>query len=1016
MKILIKSLFSLALVITSFLTFNASPVQAQLLTLDTQNFSSRYVEENENYLSYTGTWSDFNSSLNSGNSAKYTSDPTSSATINFIGSSIEISGYKAPYYGIADVYIDGIKTESIDYYSSATAYQQKLYVSGGLSNSSHTLKIVWTGRKNPLATATNINIDFIIVKNDQVLAQSGNQNVTYGGSWSNFNASNNSGGNANYSNGANAWVSTSFTGSSLKIVGFKAQYYGIANVFIDGTIVGTIDFYSGSTQYKQSLFEMGGLTNDVHTVKIVSTGNKNTLAKSAYINFDYILVGNGLGKYEENCSNVSYTGSWVTFKNSELSQGTAKYTDDPGAYYSMNFWGSSVTIGSYTASYYGLADVYIDDFKVDTIDYYSPNTVYQQRLFQKSGLSNSLHTIKVVRTGTKNSNASSTSISLDFIEVGNSLGSFNDANALVKYSGRWSNFSDPNNLGGTAKYSDDPNSFVSMTFTGSSLKLIGYKAKYYGIAHVYIDNTLMASIDYYSPDTLYQQLLFQTFGLSDDTHVLKIVYTGLKNPLALSSIINVDNIIVSDETGKFEENSSNITYNGSWSVFASPSNSGNSAVYSEQSGASLDIRFIGPSITIAGYKACYYGIGDVYIDGVLKGSIDFYSPTSQYQQTLFQTNGLSSVPHIIRIVNSGRKNPLASSSAINLDFIHLGNGLGTFQDSSPDISYSSSWSTFTNGNNSGTTAHYSNDKNSSFSFNFTGSYVKLIGYKSIYYGIANVYIDGIQVGVIDYYSPSTQFRQTLLEKTSLSPGFHQLKVISTGNKNINAVSSYINLDNFIITNGTGKFEENGAYSIQKTIVLDPGHGYPDPGAVSNGLYERDINLAVVLKLRNALEEQGYEVKLTRDSDYSPASDYTVISDLQSRVDFSNNSEGDIFVSIHCDASSSPSSTGVLGTYFRPNFQYTDDLSFDQIAADNWQKNATLANAISRNVAETTAQLQRPSESHAFWVLRYNEIPSALIELGFLTNLFTANQMRTSTWQYNAALGITNGIKEYFNNV
>jgi N-acetylmuramoyl-L-alanine amidase len=269
-------------------------------------------------------------------------------------------------------------------------------------------------------------------------------------------------------------------------------------------------------------------------------------------------------------------------------------------------------------------------------------------------------------------------------------------------------------------------------------------------------------------------------------------------------------------------------------------------------------------------------------------------------------------------------------------------------------------------------------------------------------GISYPAVDDVYPGYPTNRSSGFNF---VLDTTQIPQGNQTLRIVATGNDN-KTTTFNLNLN---------------VRGLKRTIVLDPGHGGWDPGAViySNTPYEMheaDVNLAVALRLRDILIAQGYDVLMTRETNVAltPYSGDGSVSELQARANFSNQSGGDIFISIHADASSSQSATGVLGTYFRPDYGYTGYYPYDPKAAENWPLNMDLANFLASSLASSTSQYQRPSESHAFSVLRNNILPSALIEIGFLTNPDTANNMKNPTWLDKAASGLANGINNYFN--
>lgn len=112
---------------------------------------------------------------------------------------------------------------------------------------------------------------------------------------------------------------------------------------------------------------------------------------------------------------------------------------------------------------------------------------------------------------------------------------------------------------------------------------------------------------------------------------------------------------------------------------------------------------------------------------------------------------------------------------------------------------------------------------------------------------------------------------------------------------------------------------------QRTIVLDPGHGGPEIGAVHRDadgnpdVIEKNVNLNISLKLRDLLQKAGYRVVLTRDSDRSvskPSGSYSTKDDLQARVDIANAARADLFISIHDNGSSNPDTYGTEVWYSR----------------------------------------------------------------------------------------------------
>jgi N-acetylmuramoyl-L-alanine amidase len=179
----------------------------------------------------------------------------------------------------------------------------------------------------------------------------------------------------------------------------------------------------------------------------------------------------------------------------------------------------------------------------------------------------------------------------------------------------------------------------------------------------------------------------------------------------------------------------------------------------------------------------------------------------------------------------------------------------------------------------------------------------------------------------------------------------------------------------------------------KTIVLDPGHGGADTGAIGTVLpvYERDINLAVARVLESKLEAAGAHVILTRTTNEQFVS-------LADRVRISNDNHADVFISIHQNMyPEDPSVTGTITYYY-------DEASSKTLAKDIEEQ--ALASLQSR---ETKEQM----DQEELYVLHHNQQPSILIEGCFLSNPDEAENSILPTYQEKLASGIYHGVLKYF---
>ena len=173
------------------------------------------------------------------------------------------------------------------------------------------------------------------------------------------------------------------------------------------------------------------------------------------------------------------------------------------------------------------------------------------------------------------------------------------------------------------------------------------------------------------------------------------------------------------------------------------------------------------------------------------------------------------------------------------------------------------------------------------------------------------------------------------------------------------------------------------------IVIDPGHGGPDVGATANGLYEKDIALAISQRLGSALEKMGYTVVYTRTDD----SDV----DLDPRVQIAEDAKANVFISIHLNSVESKSEdVNGIETYFAPGATSGE----------------ALARAVHEEVIAATNANDRGVRSARFYVVRNTSMPAILIETGFITSPEESGNLNTASYQQKIADAIARGVDAF----
>ena len=179
-----------------------------------------------------------------------------------------------------------------------------------------------------------------------------------------------------------------------------------------------------------------------------------------------------------------------------------------------------------------------------------------------------------------------------------------------------------------------------------------------------------------------------------------------------------------------------------------------------------------------------------------------------------------------------------------------------------------------------------------------------------------------------------------------------------------------------------------------SVVIDPGHGGPDPGAIGiGGIRETDVVLDVSKIVKKILSEKGIKVILTRKNE--------VDLDLPPRVSFANRSDADIFVSIHANASRGKRKdiNGLETFYYR-----------------GW-RGRSLAKRIQKQILRVSpGSPDRGVKQGRYYVIKNTRMPAVLVEIGFLTGRLDARRLEKNTHRKRIAYAIAKGIIEYLSQV
>jgi N-acetylmuramoyl-L-alanine amidase len=222
----------------------------------------------------------------------------------------------------------------------------------------------------------------------------------------------------------------------------------------------------------------------------------------------------------------------------------------------------------------------------------------------------------------------------------------------------------------------------------------------------------------------------------------------------------------------------------------------------------------------------------------------------------------------------------------------------------------------------------------------------------------------------------------------------------------------------------------------KVIVIDPGHGGKDPGAIGyRGVREKDVVLSIAKELRNILKARGYKVYMTRQRD--------VFIKLRNRTKYANRKKADLFISIHANAVGRKDAKKVQGLecYFlsksrssrakkvaaMENSADLDDMNY--YGKESFLNTLNYHNIIAANKLAIDLQrgaLAELAKSYSgvcdagvregpFWVLVGAQMPAVLVEVGFITHPKEGRRLASKQYQKRLARGLAKGVERYFLN-
>ncbi|SPF45627.1 exported hypothetical protein [Candidatus Sulfopaludibacter sp. SbA4] len=246
----------------------------------------------------------------------------------------------------------------------------------------------------------------------------------------------------------------------------------------------------------------------------------------------------------------------------------------------------------------------------------------------------------------------------------------------VQLTGNWYTNNGAFNSGGSAVLAMDPGSQAKFTFTGTGVNWIGYRDQWSGIAQVYVDGVLKGTVDTYSANALAQTVVYSVSGLSNASHTLTINVTGTMDANSAGEWVWVDAFDVTVPTPqtpsstpyRIEQNNSAIVYSGgTWYTNTTAPCSGGSCVLAMDTNARATVTFTGTGVKWIAYRDQWSGKAEVFVDGVLKATVDTYANPAKGQAAMYTASGLTEGIHTLTIVVLGSHDKVSGGSWVWVD-------------------------------------------------------------------------------------------------------------------------------------------------------------------------------------------------------------------------------------------------------------------------------------------------------------------------------------------------------------
>ncbi len=773
-----------------------------------------YYDDRDTNIGYSIGWTQFSGTGPSANTLAYTNVQNAIATFAFNGTGIILYRSLASNRGPMEVCVD-TTCQTITSYNATIVWASP---TATLDSGSVATRVV---RIRNLSTSY-IDLDAVQVLGPPVplgvgTYQENNGSLTYSGAWTSNTTTLALGGSRKYTSDSNGRVSFDITNAVGRVVIYRTTYlsgvYGSMQVYVDGGLVATIDNTSSAFLFGMPF--VFSVTPGSHTVELRNIG-------TTYSDLDQITLlaaatPLSVGTYQETDANLIYSGIWTSSSTASALGGARKYTNDPNGTVTFNIDNTvgRITIyrSTYMAGVYGSLHVFVDGVAtpIATINNTSSAFLFQQPF--TFAITPGNHSITLKNVGSTYSDLDQ--ITLQAAPLALTVGSYQETDANLTYSGIWTSSSTASALGGARKYTNDPNGSVSFTIDGSVGLVTIYRSTYmagvYGSFQVLVDGALVTTINNTSSAFMFQQPF--TFAVIPGSHSITFKNVG-------TTYSDLDQITLQAPpaalaVGTYEETDANLTYSGTWTSSSTASALGGSRIYTNDMNGSVTFSIDNSVGRVTIYRTTYmagvYGALQVFLDGAVTPFMTINNTSSGFMFQQPFTFAVIPGSHTIRLKNVGTT--YSDLDQITLQAATTPLSVGIYQETDASLIYNGNWIANSTASALGGSRKYTNDPYGSVSFTIDNSVGQVIIYRTTYmagvYGSFQVFLDNSPIALtsINNTSPAFMFQQPFM--FSVTPGSHIITLKNVG-------TTYSDLDQITL-------QAQGAQSqpLKPTATLTP---------------------------------------------------------------------------------------------------------------------------------------------------------------------------------------------------